>query len=190
MVSKERLIKKYPNRRLYDTATSTYITLSDVKQLVLENSHFKVIDAKTNEDLTRSILLQIITEEESNGAPIFSSQMLYQIIQFYGNAFQQMMGNYLEKNIQTFIEIQQKLQGGSGTTSSNGNNPMFDPNSYSQFVNMQGPAIQGLMTNYLEQSAKAFVDMQQQMQQQATTMFGSFPFGGSTNGKDKSSDSN
>ncbi|MEL0070813.1 MAG: polyhydroxyalkanoate synthesis repressor PhaR, partial [Betaproteobacteria bacterium] len=91
MVSKERLIKKYPNRRLYDTATSTYITLSDVKQLVLENSHFKVIDAKTNEDLTRSILLQIITEEESNGAPIFSSQMLYQIIQFYGNAFQQMM---------------------------------------------------------------------------------------------------
>ena len=187
MVSKERLIKKYPNRRLYDTATSTYITLSDVKQLVLENSQFKVIDAKTNEDLTRAILLQIITEEESNGAPIFSSQMLYQIIQFYGNAFQQMMGNYLEKNIQTFIEIQQKLQGGNGTTASNGNNAMFDPNSYSQFVNMQGPAIQGLMTNYLEQSAKAFVDMQQQMQKQATTMFGSFPFSGSINGKDKPS---
>ncbi|MFZ9962326.1 MAG: polyhydroxyalkanoate synthesis repressor PhaR [Burkholderiales bacterium] len=190
MVSKERLIKKYPNRRLYDTVTSTYITLSDVKQLVLENSQFKVIDAKTNEDLTRAILLQIITEEESNGAPIFSSQMLYQIIQFYGNAFQQMMGNYLEKNIQTFIEIQQKLQGGNGTTASNGNNAMFDPNSYSQFVNMQGPAIQGLMTNYLEQSAKAFVDMQQQMQKQATTMFGSFPFSGSINGKDKPSDSN
>ena len=97
MVSQERIIKKYPNRRLYDTVTSTYITLADVKQLVMEGCQFKVIDAKTSEDLTRSILLQIITEEESNGKPIFSSQMLYQIIQFYGNAFQQMMSSYLEK---------------------------------------------------------------------------------------------
>jgi len=78
----ERLIKKYPNRRLYDTETSTYITLTDVKQLVLENEEFKVLDAKTSEDLTRSILLQIILEEESGGLPMFSSPMLSQIIRF------------------------------------------------------------------------------------------------------------
>jgi len=98
-----RLIKKYPNRRLYDTATSSYITLADVKQLVLEQVVFKVIDAKSDEDLTRSILLQIILEEESAGAPMFTSDMLSQIIRFYGNAMQGMMGSYLEKNIQTFV---------------------------------------------------------------------------------------
>jgi polyhydroxyalkanoate synthesis repressor PhaR len=99
----ERLIKKYPNRRLYDTETSTYITLTDVKQLVLDQEDFKVIDAKSNEDLTRAILLQIILEEESGGLPMFSSSMLSQIIRFYGHAMQGMMGTYLEKNIQAFI---------------------------------------------------------------------------------------
>jgi polyhydroxyalkanoate synthesis repressor PhaR len=176
MVSEERLIKKYPNRRLYDTATSTYITLSDVKALVMEGSQFKVIDAKGGDDLTRSILLQIITEEESNGSPIFSSQMLYQIIRFYGNEFQQMMSCYLEKNLQTFMEIQTKLQKPQNGTSTSSDHGMFDPNAYSQFINMQGPAIQGLMSNYLEQNAKAFVTMQEQMQQQANTMFSGFPF--------------
>jgi polyhydroxyalkanoate synthesis repressor PhaR len=88
-----RLIKKYPNRRLYDTQTSTYITLADVKQLVLENELFKVVDAKSSEDLTRSILLQIILEEESGGMPMFSSTMLAQVIRFYGHAMQGMMGS-------------------------------------------------------------------------------------------------
>src|SRR5437868_2820217 len=78
----ERLIKKYPNRRLYDTQTSSYITLSDVKQLVLNNEEFTVVDAKTDEDLTRSILLQIILEEEANGSPMFSSGALSQIIRY------------------------------------------------------------------------------------------------------------
>ena len=94
-----RLIKKYPNRRLYDTQTSAYITLSDVKSLVIEHVHFKVADAKTGEDLTRSILLQIILEEEAGGAPMFSSEVLSQIIRFYGNATQGVMGKYLESNI-------------------------------------------------------------------------------------------
>ena len=76
MSEETRLIKKYPNRRLYDTATSSYITLADVKKLVLQQVPFKVADAKSNEDLTRSILLQIILEEESSGAPMFSSDML------------------------------------------------------------------------------------------------------------------
>lgn len=176
MAEGTRLIKKYPNRRLYDTATSSYITLADVKQLVLDSVVFKVVDAKSDEDLTRSILLQIILEEEGSGAPMFSSEMLCQIIRFYGNALQEMMGNYLEKNIHTFMDIQRRLQ--EQGANKMGENPMLNPDAYSQFVKMQGPAIQGLMTNYLEQSANAFLDMQQQMQKQARNMFGNFPFGG------------
>ena len=110
MAEDTRLIKKYPNRRLYDTATSSYITLADVKTLVLEQVPFKVVDAKSSEDLTRSILLQIILEEETAGAPMFSSDMLSQIIRFYGNAMQGMMGSYLEQSANSFVEMQQQLQ--------------------------------------------------------------------------------
>ncbi|MGE5526301.1 MAG: polyhydroxyalkanoate synthesis repressor PhaR [Rhodospirillaceae bacterium] len=184
MASPPRIIKKYPNRRLYDTETSSYITLADVKKLVLEQVQFRVEDAKTKEDLTRSILLQIILEEESAGAPMFSSDMLSQIIRFYGNAMQGMMGSYLEKNIQTFIEIQKRLQEQSRQVY--GQNPMLNSEALSEFVRMQGPAIQGLMTRYLEQSANAFMDMQQQLQQQTRNIFNAFPFaafGGTTPGR-------
>ena len=175
-MSEIRVIKKYPNRRLYDTATSSYITLADVKKLVLENVDFKVIDAKSNEDLTRAILLQIIIDEESGGVPMFSSDMLSQIIRFYGNAMQGMMGTFLEKNIQTFMQIQQRLQEQSRGVL--GNNAMLNPDAWTDFVKMQGPAIQGLMTNYLEQSASAFLQMQQHMQQQTRDLFSRMPFGG------------
>jgi polyhydroxyalkanoate synthesis repressor PhaR len=175
-----RIIKKYPNRRLYDTETSTYITLADVKKLVLEPVAFKVEDAKTHEDLTRSILLQIILEEETAGAPMFSSDMLSQIIRFYGNAMQGMMGSYLEKNIHTFIEMQKRLQDQSRQIY--GDNPMLNADSWSEFIKMQGPAMQGLMTRYLEQSASAFMGMQQQLQEQTRNLFGSFPFPNFTGG--------
>ncbi len=181
MTEQLRLIKKYPNRRLYDTATSSYITLADVKQLVLDQVEFKVVDAKTEEDLTRSILLQIILEEEGAGSPMFSSTMLAQIIRFYGNAMQGMMGTYLEKNIHTFMEIQKKLQ--EQGVPKLGENPMLNSEAWSQFIKMQGPAIQGLMGNYLEQSASAFLEMQQQMQKQARSFFGAFPLAGMTPGQ-------
>jgi polyhydroxyalkanoate synthesis repressor PhaR len=180
MTDQHRIIKKYPNRRLYDTETSSYITLADVKKLVTDNVEFRVEDAKTKEDLTRSILLQIILEEESAGAPMFSSDMLSQIIRFYGNAMQGMMGNYLEKNIQTFIEIQKRLQDQSRQMY--GQNPMLNSEAWSQFVKMQGPAIQGLMGSYLEQSANAFMEMQQQLQQQTRNLFSNFPFPNFTGG--------
>jgi polyhydroxyalkanoate synthesis repressor PhaR len=169
-----RIIKKYPNRRLYDTETSSYITLIDVKKLVLDQVDFKVEDAKTKEDLTRAILLQIILEEESAGAPMFSSDMLSQIIRFYGNAMQGMMGSYLEKNIHTFIDIQKRLQDQSKQMY--GQNPMLGSDTWGEFVKMQGPAIQGLMSRYLEQSASAFMDMQNQLQSQTRNLFGGFPF--------------
>jgi polyhydroxyalkanoate synthesis repressor PhaR len=176
MTQPPRIIKKYPNRRLYDTETSSYITLADVKKLVTDNVEFRVEDAKTKEDLTRSILLQIILEEESAGAPMFSSDMLSQIIRFYGNAMQGMMGNYLEKNIHTFIEVQKRLQDQSRQIY--GQNPMLNSEAWSDFVKMQGPAIQGLMGSYLEQSANAFMEMQQQLQKQTRNLFSTFPFTG------------
>lgn len=176
MSAQARTIKKYPNRRLYDTETSSYITLADVKKLVLENIEFKVEDAKSKEDLTRSILLQIILEEESAGSPMFTSDSLSQIIRFYGNAMQGMMGGYLEKNIQTFMQIQNKLQDQSRQVY--GQNPMLNSETWNEFVKMQGPAMQGLMSRYLEQSASTFLDMQNQLTTQTRNLWGNFPFPG------------
>ena len=176
MATQPRLIKKYPNRRLYDTETSAYITLADVKKLVLEDVAFLVEDAKSKDDLTRSILLQIILEEETAGTPMFSSDMLSQIIRFYGNAMQGMMGNFLEKNVTTFMDIQKRMQ--SQSSQLYGANPMLNTEAWNEFVKMQGPAIQGLMGRYLEQSANAFVEMQNQMSNQTRNMFGGFPFAG------------
>ena len=102
----QRVIKKYPNRRLYDTDTSTYITIAEIKQLVMDSEVFSVVDAKSGEDITRSILLQIILEEEANGSPMFTTPVLSHIIRFYGHAMQGMMGGYLEKNMQALMDMQ------------------------------------------------------------------------------------
>ena len=162
-----RVLKKYPNRRLYDTQTSSYITLADVKKMVLDNEKFVVRDAKTSEDLTRSILLQIILEEETGGVPMFSTQMLAHVIRFYGHTMQGLMGSYLEKNIQAFTEMQQRFSEQSGVVGSKG----FSPEMWTQFMSVQAPMMQGLMTNYLEQSKALFVQMQEQMQKNAESLF-------------------
>jgi polyhydroxyalkanoate synthesis repressor PhaR len=169
-----RIIKKYPNRRLYDTANSGYITLADVKQMVLENLRFQVIDAKTGDDLTRTILLQIILEEEAGGMPMFSSEMLAQMIRFYGTAQQTVMGSYIEQNVTAFLAIQKKLQ--DQAKQIYGDKMMITPDLWKQFMQMQAPAMQGMLGNYLEQSAKLFMDMQQRMQDQTRGMFAAFPF--------------
>ncbi|MEO5698710.1 MAG: polyhydroxyalkanoate synthesis repressor PhaR [Burkholderiaceae bacterium] len=166
------MLKKYPNRRLYDTQSSSYITLADVKAMVLTDERFEVRDAKTGEDLTRSILLQVILEEESGGVPTFSTPMLSQIIRFYGHSMQAMMGSYLEKNLQTFTDIQARL-----AEQSKG---VYDPAAqtpemWAQFLSGQAPAVQGLMGNYLEQSRNMFVKMQEQMAEQAGTLFPGMP---------------
>lgn len=109
-MSEPRIIKKYPNRRLYDTVISSYITLGDVKQLVMERTPFRVVDARSSADITRSILLQIISEQEERGNPIFTTEVLAHIIRFYGDTLQGMMGNYLEKSLQAFIDHQQLVR--------------------------------------------------------------------------------
>jgi len=164
-----RLIKKYPNRRLYDTKTSSYITLADVKQMVLKQEEFQVVDAKSGDDLTRQILLQIILEEESGGMPMFSSDLLSQLIRSYGNAMQGMMGSYLERNIRAFQDIQKALQDQSQRMY--GDNSRASQELWSQFMNLQGPAMQSLMQAYMEQSQKVFAQFQEQMQSQARNMF-------------------
>jgi polyhydroxyalkanoate synthesis repressor PhaR len=156
-----RIIKKYPNRRLYDTDTSSYITLAEVKALVMDNEHFVVRDAKTNDDLTRSILLQIILEEETAGVPIFTEQVLANIIRFYGHAMQDFMGSYLEKNVQIFMDLQNKM-----TEQTKGLNPEV----WKQFTNVQSPMMQGMMGTYMEQSRTAFTQMQEQMQKNSEQM--------------------
>ncbi|TAM90713.1 MAG: polyhydroxyalkanoate synthesis repressor PhaR [Candidimonas sp.] len=168
-----RLIKKYPNRRLYDTQTSTYITLSDVKELVLDNEAFQVVDAKSGDDLTRSILLQIILEEESGGVPMFSATALSQIIRFYGHAMQGVMGTFLEKNIQVFIDMQDRFAAGQ---SKGLYGAQFGPEAWAQFMNVQTPILQNMMNNYIDQSKNLFVQMQDQMQNQTRSMFSAFPF--------------
>ena len=106
----KRIIKKYPNRRLYDTEISSYITLEEIRQLVLDNEDFEVRDAKSGEDLTRSVLLQIISEHESEGQPMLSPQLLSQIIRFYGNSLQGFMGPYLERSLQVFLDQQTQFR--------------------------------------------------------------------------------
>jgi polyhydroxyalkanoate synthesis repressor PhaR len=161
----QRVIKKYPNRRLYDTDTSTYITLIEVKKLVMEREPVQVVDAKTGDDLTRAILLQIILEEEAGGTPMFTEQALANMIRFYGNTMQGFLGPYLEKNVQTFVDLQSIMgEQAKGVT----------PEAWAQMLKLQSPAMQGMMGSYVEQSKNVFVQMQEQMQKQTAQMLGSF----------------
>ncbi|WP_046060292.1 polyhydroxyalkanoate synthesis repressor PhaR [Paracidovorax citrulli] len=161
----QRVIKKYPNRRLYDTSTSTYITLAEVKQLVIDGEEVAVRDAKTGEDLTRSILLQVILEEEAGGAPMFTEAVLANIIRFYGHAMQGFMGAYLEKNVQMFSDFQARV-----AEQSQG----FTPEMWTQFMNPQSPLYQGVMGQYRDQSQAMFTQMQEQMQKQTEQMLNAF----------------
>lgn len=173
-----RLIKKYPNRRLYDTKTSAYITLGDVKELVLKFEAFMVVDAKSGDDLTRSILLQIILEEETGGVPMFSSELLSGFIRFYGSTMQGMLGKYLENNMKTFVDFQGKLQEQSRVLygPNGGDNTHMQTDFWNQFLNFQQPAMQNMMTAYMDQSKKMFQSMQDQMQSQTRNMFTGFQY--------------
>mgnify|MGYP003403185647 FL=1 len=151
-----RVIKKYPNRPHSDTSTSAYITLGEVKQLGLQRENVLVKDAKTGEDLTRSILLQIILEEEAAGIPMCSEAALANIIRFYGHAMQGHMGSYIEKNLQMFTDFQTKLAEQTGNT-----------DAWAKMMQMPQAM---LPAGYAEQIQK----MQEQMRQQTEQMMGMF----------------
>ncbi len=163
--SNQRVIKKYPNRRLYDTNSSAYITLIEVRQLVMDGEPFVVIDAKSGEDLTRSILLQIILEQEANGSPMFTAPVLSNIIRFYGHTMQGFMGGYLEKNMQTLMDVQNRL----GEQSEK-----LTPDMWKQFMNMQLPLVTGMMGPNMDQSKHLLTQLQEQMQKQAEQVLSNF----------------
>jgi len=169
-----RIIKKYPNRRLYDTKTSSYITLADVKQMVVKQEEFQVIDAKSQDDLTRQILLQIILEEESGGVPMFSTSMLANIIRYYGHAMQGLMGSYLERSIHTFHEAQKRFQDQASTLY--GDVPKVPAEAWAQLMAGGGKQIPNVMGGYLEKGAQAVIDMQEELRRQALKLFSGFPY--------------
>jgi polyhydroxyalkanoate synthesis repressor PhaR len=109
-MSAPRVIKKYPNRRLYDTSTSQYVTLEDLRSLVLKGEPLQVQDARNQKDLTRQVLLQIIAEQEDKGAPMFSAEFLSRVIRYYGDPMQGMVAGYLENSISAFLEHQEALK--------------------------------------------------------------------------------
>jgi polyhydroxyalkanoate synthesis repressor PhaR len=135
-MTEPRIIKKYPNRRLYDTAISSYITIEDVRNLVKQHVTFFIQDAKTGEDLTRNILLQIILEQEEKGNPIFSSEVLVQLIRFYGDTLQGIITNYFERSLGLFAKQQEEFR-----------EKLYNPLS--------------LMTDMAEQNIKLWKDMQE-----------------------------
>jgi len=149
-----RLIKKYPNRRLYDTRTSSYITLQEVKAMLIDAQTIKVVDAKTDEDLTRSIFLQIILEEEAGGLPMFSEAALANMIRFYGHTMQPFMGNYLEKNIQQFLDMQAQLAQQS---------QHMTPEVWAQFLSNPAGGLPTRVGNYTQQSNQMMLQLQEQM---------------------------
>jgi polyhydroxyalkanoate synthesis repressor PhaR len=109
-MSEERLIKKYANRRLYDAAQSRHITIDDIRNMVIAGTRVKVIEDKSNEDITRLVLLQVIADQEQFGRPILSTSLLESMIRFYGNSMQGLFSSYLEKSVETFIRQQELLQ--------------------------------------------------------------------------------
>ena len=119
-----RVIKKYPNRRLYDTEVSRYITLNDVRDLVLDRQDFKVVDKQSGEDITRSILLQVISEEEEGGNPMFSTEVLLQFIRFYGDSMQNSVTRYLELSMHFFDEQQSQFKDRLGRILGQSSNPL------------------------------------------------------------------
>ena len=157
-----RVIKKYPNRRLYDTQASAYITLTDIKQLVMASQPLVVRDAKTGEDLTRSILLQIILEEEAGGAPMFSEALLANLIRFYGHAMQGYMGPFLEQQMQMMADWQARLGEQAKP---------LTPEVWGQFM-QQWPS--QFLSGLLQPSTSVMGQMQEQMQKNTEQMLGVF----------------
>jgi polyhydroxyalkanoate synthesis repressor PhaR len=153
----KRVIKKYPNRRLYDTDTSSYITLAQIKQMVMRHEALVVQDAKSGADLTRLVLLQIILEEEAHDAPLFTAPVLANVIRFYGHAMQGLVGPYLETSMQSLLDMQatlgDQMQG-------------LTPQKWAQLVTGQSSALQAMVAQSVAQSQSVLSQMQEQLQKQ------------------------
>ncbi|WP_092485877.1 polyhydroxyalkanoate synthesis repressor PhaR [Candidatus Ichthyocystis hellenicum] len=163
-----RLIKKYPNRRLYDTETSMYITLNDIKNLVISSEEFVVIDVKKGDDITRSVLMQILLEEENSNTPVFSAEFLKIMIRCYGHPMQGVFYSYLEKSIKEFFSSYAdscpKDDNGEKLPDVNGMPNMNPDESSKKWPNFWGvPVFQDIMNTYLNQTNVMFDQMKDQV---------------------------
>ncbi len=172
-----RVIKKYQNRRLYDLMTSTYVVLEDVKQMIMDGEIIQVIDVKSEQDVTRTVLMQVILEEELNGVPIFSNDFLFQVIRFYGKAFQSSLSPFLEQGVDLFRRMQKKFYEeirdvyGKDKLSSGAE-------LWREFMEKQGPELEKSIKNQMQSNASAFLKLQEQLQHQTRQLFDymQFPF--------------
>ncbi len=160
-----RIIKKYQNRRLYDTATSTYIILDDIKQMIIDGDTIQVTDVKSGADVTRSVLLQIILEEEANHTPIFSNDFLLQIIRFYGKSFQSAISPFLEQSIDMLRQTQKRFYSQLKATYPKEAIPS-SLDLWNEFLQDHGPQVQQNIFDYLTNSTNNFLQMQEQVQEQ------------------------
>lgn len=142
-MSTARTIKKYSNRRLYDTLESRYVTLSEVRDLVISNEEFRVVDVGTSEDITRQVLIQIISEQENGDQPMFSEELLSQMIRFYGGAFQSVFTDYMGKTVEIINNQQQAYQ--------------------KQWADMMGMGSMSSMSELAKQSIQHWDEMQKEM---------------------------
>jgi polyhydroxyalkanoate synthesis repressor PhaR len=170
-----RVIKKYQNRRLYDTATSMYIILSDIKEYIVAGERIKVIDVKTEQDVTRSVLLQIILEEEVNGAPMFSDDFLFQIIRFYGKSFQPSISPFLENGIDLFRKMQKQFYD-QINTNPNAENITAGIDMWNNFLSKKNTQIENNIKDYIENSTNTFLKMQENLKEQTEKMLSYIPF--------------
>jgi polyhydroxyalkanoate synthesis repressor PhaR len=141
------VIKKYPNRRLYDTQKSAYITVADVLKIIRAGEDFQVVDAEKGEDITRSVLVQIITEQEGGATPIFTTDMLTRFIRVYDDNSQALFGEFLDKNMKMFSEQQKIFQ--------------------DQVGNIIGSPLQ-IMQDLTERNLSIWTDMQSRFMDMAT----------------------
>lgn len=179
-----RVIKKYQNRRLYDLSTSTYVVLEDIKQMIMDGEIIQVIDAKSEQDVTRTVLMQVILEEEVNGVPIFSNDFLFQIIRFYGKAFQSSLSPFLEQGVDLFRRMQKKfyeeIRDVYGKDKLNSGAELWR-----EFMEKQGPEIEKSIKTQMQNNASVFLQMQEQLQQQTRQILDYMQFPFTSRKKDK-----
>lgn len=175
---KVRVVRKYLNRRLYDTATSCYIVQDDIKQMIMDGEKVQVIEVKTDKDITKEVLLQIILEQEANGnGETFSQDFLTQIIYFYGTASKEVVGKFLEEGLGTYRKLQNEFY---SQMKSHYNVDKFPSEIWNNFMQSRLNEFENMMKNYLENSTEVFTNLQEQFQNQTQQIFDymeQFPFG-------------
>ncbi len=171
--SRNRIIKKYQNRRLYDVATSSYLIFEDIKQLIVDGEKIQVIDSKGN-DITKSVLLQIILEEETNGIPMFSTDFMFQIIRFYGKIFQPSLSPFFEHVIELFMQMQKKFHEEIKNSYSR-EKILSKAELWEEFIIKQEPHLELTIRNQAQDNINNFLIIQENLSNQTEPVYSEMP---------------